>query len=167
MDISEDALRTAPKNFVLNLLNGSATKLAEQLASPDLVLVWLLTALGAPVAFAGMLEPIRRGASTFPQLVVSGRMRAFSIRKWFWVGSGVIQAIALFVMVVTALTLTGISAGVAIIGALLVFSLASGVGSVAFSDVLGKTIPEDKRGQLFGLRSAAASQSLSVSRSRA
>lgn len=154
VDVSESALRDAPRNFVLNLANGSATKLAEQLASPDLVLVWLLTALGAPVAFAGVLEPIRRGAATFPQLVVSGRMRAYARHKWFWVGAGLVQAVALATVVGAALTLTGTPAGVVIVGALLVFSLASGVGSVAFSDVLGKTIPERRRGQLLGLRSA-------------
>ena len=153
-ELPENAVSKAPRNFLANLANGSATKLAEQLASPDLVLVWLLTALGAPVAFAGALEPIRRGAATFPQLVVSGRMRGYSKHKWFWVGAGLVQALALFAMVATALTLTGIPAGIVVVAALLVFSLASGVGSVAFSDVLGKTIPENKRGQLLGLRSS-------------
>lgn len=152
--ISEEAYRETPRNFVLNLLNGTSTKLAEQLASPDLVLVWLLSALGAPVFFAGMLEPIRRGAASFPQLVVSGRMRAYAKRKWFWVGAGLVQAIALLIMLATALSLTGVWAGVVIVLALLGFSVASGVGSVAFKDVLGKTIPENKRGQLLGLRSS-------------
>lgn len=152
--ISEDAYRETPRNFVLNLLNGTSTKLAEQLASPDLVLVWLLSTLGAPVFFSGMLEPIRRGAASFPQLVVSGRMRGYAKRKWFWVGAGIFQSIALLIMLVTALLLTGVWAGVVIVLALLGFSIASGVGSVAFKDVLGKTIPENKRGQLLGLRSA-------------
>lgn len=42
--IPESACRQAPRNFVFNVMNGSATKLAEQLASPGLVLPWLLAA---------------------------------------------------------------------------------------------------------------------------
>ncbi|MBX6762243.1 MAG: MFS transporter [Rubrobacteraceae bacterium] len=152
--IPEEACREAPRSFLLNLANGAATKLAEQLASPDLVLVWFLSVLGAPVFFSGMLEPVRRGAAMFPQLAVSGRMRAYGRRKWFWVGAGVLQAVTLVVMLVAGLVLSGGVAGVVIVAALLVFSVASGVGSVAFKDVMGKTIPKGKRGQLLGLRSS-------------
>ncbi len=53
--IPESACQQAPRNFVLNTMNGSVTKLAEQLASPGMVFPWLLTALGAPGAMAGLL----------------------------------------------------------------------------------------------------------------
>ena len=151
--IPEEACREAPRNFLLNAANGAATKLAEQIASPGLVLSWLLATLGAPVALVGLLEPVRQGGSLLPQLVVSGKMRAYARRKWFWVAAGVTQAISLLVMLFAALTMNGAAAGWTIVGALAVFSAASGVGSVAFSDVMGKTIPKGKRGQLLGLRS--------------
>lgn len=60
----------------------------------------------------------------------------------------------LVIMLVSAIALTGALAGVAIVGALLIFSMASGAGSVAFKDVMGKTIPKGKRGQLLGLRAS-------------
>lgn len=128
-DILEEACQKVPRSFLLNFSNGAATKLAEQFASPDLVLVWLLGVLGAPVFFSGMLEPVRRGAAMFPQLAISGRMRAYAKRKWFWVGAGITQASALLIMLVAALTLTGGLAGAVVVGTLLVFSAASGVGS--------------------------------------
>ena len=151
--IPDEACKEVPRNFLLNASNGAATKLAEQVASPGLVLAWLLGALGAPVALVGLLEPIRQGGSLLPQLAVSGRMRAYSRRKWFWVGAGATQAVALLVMLLAAILLGGAAAGWTIVGALAVFSAASGVGSVAFTDVMGKTIPKGKRGQLLGLRS--------------
>jgi hypothetical protein len=150
--ISEGACRDAPRSFVLNAANGSCTKLAEQLASPGLVLAWLLETVGAPVAITGWLEPLRRGGSLVPQLAVSAWIRSRPLRKWFWVAAGTIQAVALLAIAATALGLDGTAAGVAVLAALAVFSVASGVGSVAFGDVLGKTIAKGKRGQLLAVR---------------
>lgn len=154
-DLAPEARGEVPRNFGLNALNGAATKLAEQLASPGAVLALLLGVVAAPVLFVGLLEPVARGASLAPQLAVAGRIRAHAVRKGFWVGAGLTQAAALTAMAVAAATLEGSAAGIAIVACLLVFSAASGVGSVAFGDVVGKTIPESKRGQLLALRATA------------
>jgi hypothetical protein len=153
--IPEEACVEAPRNFALNAANGAATKTAEQLASPGVVLPLLLAGVAAPVVLAGALEPVRRGASLLPGLVVSGRMRAFERRKGFWVAAGLAQAAALAVMAVAAAALSGAWAGVVVVVMLAVFSLSSGAGSVAFGDVMGKTIATPRRGRLLGLRAAA------------
>jgi hypothetical protein len=153
--IPEQACTDVPRNFALNAANGACTKTAEQLASPGVVLPLLLAAVAAPVGLAGALEPVRRGASLLPGLVVSGRMRAFERRKGFWVAGGLVQAVTLVVIAGTAAMLSGAVAGVVVIVMLAVFSLASGVGSVAFGDVMGKTIVTRRRGRLLGLRAAA------------
>ncbi|MGH3631480.1 MAG: hypothetical protein ACRDRL_29075, partial [Sciscionella sp.] len=137
--IAEDACREVPRNFMLNAGNGAATKLAEQLASPGIVLALLFAALGAPVVLVGALEPVRRGVALLPQLVVSGRIREFAVRKRFWVAAGLTQAGVLVLMGLAAASLGGTAAGGVIVALLAVFSLASGVGSVAFTDVMGKT----------------------------
>ncbi len=153
--IPEGACSDVPRNFVLNAANGSCTKLAEQLASPGLVLPWLLDAVGAPVFLVGWLEPIRQGGSLLPQLLVSAQIRARRVRKWFWVAAGTVQALLLALMAVAVAGMGGAAAGVAIVGLLALFSAASGVGSVAFADVLGKTVPKGKRGQLLAVRASA------------
>jgi hypothetical protein len=153
--IPEEACTDVPRNFALNAANGAATKTAEQLASPGVVLPLLLAAVGAPVALAGALEPVRRGASLLPGLVVSGRMRAFERRKGFWVAAGLVQALTLVVMAVAAAAMSGAVAGVVVLVMLGLFSLASGAGSVAFGDVMGKTIVKSRRGRLLGFRAAA------------
>jgi len=152
--IPEAACTEAPRSFVLNTINGAATKLAEQLASPGLVLAWLLEAVGAPLVLVGWLEPVRQGGSMLPQLAVSAQVRRRAVRKWLWVGAGLVQAVALALMALAAITLDGLAAGLAVLGLLVVFAMASGIGSVAFSDVVGKTIPRGKRGQLLAMRAA-------------
>jgi hypothetical protein len=150
--ISDAACRAAPRSFILNAANGACTKLAEQLASPGLVLAWLLETVGAPVAMSGWLEPLRRGGSLVPQLAVSAWIRSRPVRKWFWVAAGTIQAVALLAMAAAAVGLEGTVGGLAVLAALTVFSVASGIGSVAFGDVLGKTVPKGRRGQLLAAR---------------
>jgi len=150
--IPEEACEAVPRSFLLNAANGASTKLAEELASPGVVLPWLLQSLAAPVVLVGWLEPLRQGGSLLPQLLVSAQIRRRSVRKWFWVGAGLTQAVALVVMASVAAVAEGLVAGLVLLAGLLVFSVASGVGSVAFSDVVGKTIPKGKRGQLLAVR---------------
>ena len=150
--IPERACREAPRNFILNVLNGGATKLAEQLASPGLVLPWLFSTIGAPMALAGLLVPVKEAGSLLPQLAVAGSIRAYPKRKWIWVGAGSTQAMLLALIIPAAMWLSPNSAGWAIVALLALFSMASGVGSVAFKDVLAKTIPKGKRGRLLAAR---------------
>jgi hypothetical protein len=142
-------------NFTLNALNGASTKLAEQLASPGLVLPWMLGAVGAPSVLVGFLVPMRRAGALLPQLVVAGRIRSHPRRKGFWVAAGVTQAAALLLMIPAILLLPPLGAGLAVVGLLGLFSMASGVGSVAFKDVMAKTIPRGRRGRLLGVRATA------------
>lgn len=144
-----------PKNFLINALNGTATKLGDQLASPSLVLPWLMAALGAPASLTGLLVPVRRSLALLPQLVVSGQMRRFEVRKWFWVGGGFFFALFLGLMVPAALVLPTLSAGIAIVVLLAFASIGRGVSSVAFKDVVGKTIPSGRRGRLLAARAAS------------
>jgi hypothetical protein len=150
--IPDEACREVPGNFLLNVLNGASTKLAEQLASPGLVLPWMLGAVGAPSWLVGFLVPVRRAGALLPQLVVAGRIRAFARRKGFWVGAGMAQGATLALMVPALLFLPPLWAGWGVVALLALFSMASGVGSVAFKDVTAKTIPRGRRGRLLGLR---------------
>lgn len=65
-NIAGATCRQQPRNSMLNLANGSCTKLAEQLAGPNLVLVWLLQSLGAPVWTLGVLMPIKQTGTLLP-----------------------------------------------------------------------------------------------------
>lgn len=91
-----------------------------------------------------------------PQLWIGAWIRQRRIRKWFWVAGGLVQGVCLLLMMVAVSLLDGTLAGLAVIGLLVVFSLARAACSVAYKDVLGKTIPKTRRGRLSGWISAVA-----------
>lgn len=141
-----------PGNVLWNVLSGACTKLGEQLANPGTVLPWVLGAVGAPVALVGLLVPVKDAGSLLPQLSVAGRIRTAPRRAPWWMWSAVVQAAALATMALAVATLDGVWAGLAVVATLSVFSVASGVGSVAFKDVMAKTVPPGERGQVLALR---------------
>ena len=155
-DISAEACRETPGNFVLLLVSQFFTKLGDAIASPKIVLPWLLATVQAPLHLVGLLVPIRESGALIPQLVIAGFVRRMAVRKWVWVVGSCLQAAAMVAVGVVAILFTGSLAGWLIVAALTVFSLARGLCSVASKDVLGKTVPQGKRGQLNGLSASAA-----------
>lgn len=150
--IPDSACTALPRNYLLNVGNGACTKLAEQIAGPNLVLPWLLGALGAPASIIGLLMPVKQFAALLPQLFVAGRIRGVARRKWVWTAAGLIQAVALLVIAAAALVLPPLAAGVAVLAVFALFSVASGTGSVAFQDVAAKTVPKGRRGRMLSNR---------------
>lgn len=150
--IPPESCRQVKWNFTSNVANGAASKLAEQIAGANLILPWLFQVLGTPVWMFGFLMPIKQSFALFPQMIVAGRIRQLALRKWVWVGSGLIQALCLLLMIPVALWFPPIPAGCALLILLIIFSTASGTASVAFQDVLGKTIDKGQRGSLLARR---------------
>ncbi|MDA7518177.1 MFS transporter [bacterium] len=139
-----------PANFCRLLLSSTGIKIADRLASPKTTLAWLLQALGAPAIFIGIIVPLRESGALLPQAFLGNYLKRFPRRKWAWSLGAILQGSAIAGCAVVALTLTGVSAGLAIICMLFCFSLARGISSVTSKDILGKTIPKSKRGQLTG-----------------
>lgn len=149
-DIPEESCRETPRNFVFILLSQCLTKLGDALASPKTTLAWLVTAVGAPAWVLGYLVPLRESGSMVPQLILGGRIRRLPIRKWVCVVSNVLQGACIAGLGWVALALSGRTAGWVILGLVAAFSLARSLSSIASKDVVGKTIPKRRRGQLSG-----------------
>ncbi len=149
-DIDDAACRSVPGNFLLQVITQFLTKLGDAIANPKTVLAWMLSALAAPGVFTAFLVPVRESGSLIPQLVIASFVRRQPVRKWTFVLGCVLQAAAVFGMAAIAVSLTGTAAGFALLGALVVFSLARGLCSVASKDVLGKTVPKTRRGRVGG-----------------
>ncbi len=156
IDIDEAACREAPASFALILVSHFLTKLGDALISPKTTLAWVCGVVGAPAFVAGILVPIRESGSLIPQLFVGGVIRGLPVRKWVWVAGSVAQGLAVLSIGAVVVTLEGAAAGASIIGLIVLFSFARGCCSVASKDVLGKTIPKRKRGQLTGWSASAA-----------
>lgn len=143
-----------PKNFSLNVANGSLTKLAEKIISPNLTLAWILNFLSAPAFLIGMLVPVKDVGSLLPQLIVSGKIRSYAIRKNFWTIAALVQSFCMFLsgLLIYIYPEQNFTAYLIVL-LVLIFSIASGIGSVSFKDVTGKTIPKGQRGQMLSYRS--------------
>ena len=155
-DISDAACREQPPNFLRHVGALSLFKAADGLVDAKLVLSWLLTALGTPAYFIGLLVPVREAGALLPQLFTAARIRALPRRKRAWALGAAVQGLAALAMLAAALTLEGAAAGAAIIAALAVLALARSVCSVAYKDVLGKTIARTRRGTATGLASTVS-----------
>jgi uncharacterized protein YqgC (DUF456 family) len=79
----------------LNAVNGTASKLAEQVASAKMALPWLLSVISATASLVGFVLPLPQAGLLLPQLSITGQMRRFPMRKWFWVGSAIVQMLTL------------------------------------------------------------------------
>lgn len=155
-EISDEACRETPRNFLLILLSNGLTKLGDALASPKTLLPWMSAAIMVPAWIIGLLVPLRESGSLIPQLAIASYIRRLGVRKWVWVTGSVVQGITVLGLALVSVTLQGNTAGYAILALVILFSLARGFCSVASKDVLGKTVPKSRRGQLTGWSASAA-----------
>ncbi len=155
-DIPESACNDQPRNFITHIASLGATKTADGLIDPKLVLSWLLTQLGAPAVFIGLLVPVRESGALLPQLLTAASLRRLSKRKWAWSVGSAVQGLSAAAIALAAIFLEGAAAGIAIVTALGVLALARSVCSVTYKDVLGKTVSKARRGTATGTASSLA-----------
>ena len=132
----------------------SCTKLGDVLTNPKTVLTWLLSQLGAPGAVISMLVPVRESGSMLPQLFISGLVKRRRRRKWVFVAGALAQAAAVAAMGGVALLLPPAAAGLGVLAAVALFSIARAFCSISSKDVLGRTIPKGFRGRVGGISNA-------------
>ncbi|WP_435414943.1 MFS transporter [Polaribacter aestuariivivens] len=139
-----------PRNYFLLLISNIFTKLGDTLSNPKTVLTWVMNYINAPVYMISFIVPIRESGSMLPQIFLASFVKTKEKRKWIYVIGSILQFLAILLIGITAYFFEGIFAGSLIIFFLIVFSLARSLCSVSSKDVLGKTIPKDKRGKLKG-----------------
>lgn len=149
-DIPDSACKHQPRNFFAYLGAITLSKIADELSSARLILPWLLGAAGASSGFVGFLVPIREAGVLLPQLLVAAYIRKLAVRKFVWVTGGFFSMLALLGMALAASEFQGDQIGWAVIGLLILYSLARGLCSVSAKDVLGKSVSKTRRGALMG-----------------
>lgn len=154
--IDEKACKVVPGNFFLTIISYFFNKLADSVANTKVIIPWIMESLSVPLFLISFLVPIRESGSLLPQLIIAAYIRKKPIRKYVWVTGAILQALSMIGIGVVAWNMTGISAGIAIISLIIIFSLARGLSSVAAKDVLGKTIPKTRRGALNGYSGSLA-----------
>jgi hypothetical protein len=153
-DLDRSVARAQAHNFLTHVASLSATKSADGLIDPKLVLSWLLTSIGAPSFLTGMLVPVREAGALLPQLFTAAWIARMNQRKWAWAAGSLVQGVAAAAIGGCALFLDGPAAGYAILTALAVLALARSICSVSYKDVLGRTLVKQTRGTATGTASS-------------
>ncbi|MFP5407091.1 MAG: MFS transporter, partial [Gammaproteobacteria bacterium] len=139
-----------PRNFLTHVASLVASRTADGLLDPKLVLAWLLGALGAPLFMVGMLVPIREAGALLPQLVIAAGIRALPVRKWVWAAGSIVQGLCAIGIAAAAFLLEGAAAGWAMLALLALLALARSASSISHKDVIGKTVSKSTRGTVAG-----------------
>ncbi|MEO1641209.1 MAG: MFS transporter, partial [Pseudomonadota bacterium] len=155
-DLDPQAEKTEPGSFLRHVVSLSASKIADGLVDPKLVLSWLLTHIGAGAFWVGLLVPVREAGALLPQLLTTPMITRSAVRKWFWAFGAFMQGVSAGLIALAAVTLDGVMAGAVIVSLLAVLALARSICSASYKDILGKTVAKSRRGTATGLASSAA-----------
>lgn len=155
-DLSAEDKRVIARGFFLICCTNFFSKLADLLASPKITLTWLMQALGAPTFAISLIVPIRESGSMLPQLLMARPVAAYARKARLYQMGAVVQAVAIFGMVLTAMVFTDAVAGWLIVALVTLFSLGRCLCSLVSKAVLGKVIPKSLRGQTTGWSATVA-----------
>lgn len=140
-------------NFRMGVANGVAFRLHDTLINPGLVLVVFLAHLTDNPILLGMVAPLWLGGLMLPQLWVGNRVQGRDRSLPLYKMVSLIRSLLWLALVLGTATLEAPTALIAVLFAfLLVYPLTWGVGALAFTDIVGKTIPPRLRGPFFSWR---------------
>lgn len=151
-----DADQHVPHNAVHTVGALTLTKIGDRVVDAKTVLTWLMGAVGAPAGLTGLLVPVRESGALLPQVLVARLVAGKPRRQPTWLVGALGQAAAVAAMAGIAVGLTGVAAGLALVGALAVFATFRSVCSLTIKDVMGRTIPTGERGQVTGWATTAS-----------
>ena len=154
--VGGDADTEVAANGLRQVAANSLQSIGDQVVNAKTVLPWLLTMLGAPAGFAGLLVPVRESGSMLPQAALRPWVTSRPRRRGVWVLGALGQAAASLVLAATAASAEGVLAGVLVVVALGGFAVSRSLCSLAGKDVLGRTVPKGQRGRITGAATAVS-----------
>ena len=144
------------RNFFVYAASHGLTKLGDALMNPKTTLSWLGASLGAPTFLVAMLVPLREAGSLLLQVAIAGWVDRAGQRKWVWVAGALGQGLCVAGMAVVAVAMQGVAAGVVLLALVALFAVARSASSLASKDVLGRSLPADRRGRAGGWAASGA-----------
>jgi hypothetical protein len=143
----------ARRSFVLGVFNGAVFRFSEALIDPPLVLTWFVSQLTSSNLLVGLVTPLGDAGWLLPQIFVSVRIQRMRHKMPSYTVAAVIRAIV-WLFLGAAMWLVE-APRVLLVGFFVMYTVArlsSGLGGLAFFDVVAKTIPARRRGSFFAWR---------------
>ena len=144
------------RNEAVLLGQGVAGNAANELTSVGLVLPFLYTTIGAPIFFAGLLVPINTLAKRISQIFAARYVSAARSNTRIIAVASLAMAASI---VMISLTYSGISPLWAVpvfLAVVLILGAAAGVKGLATQDLIGRTLPKERRSRLLFVQSSIA-----------
>jgi MFS family permease len=141
--------------FKLGILNGVLFAVVMSAIRPDMVLSAFFLKLTDSTFFATLPIALMRIGSLWPQLIVSNVVEAKERKKPFYIVAATARVTFLGMMALSTYLFGLQHPGLLItLVPILYFSYSSGSGvcGIAFMDMVGKTVPANRRGRFMGLR---------------
>ena len=104
-DNRSDTSDNSKYNFAVLLGQGTLVGLSSQLGSAHLVLPFLYAALGAPLAFAGLLVPVSQIGRLFAQGSAAPFIATARFRKWYMAFGSLAMGVSLAALALFAVIL--------------------------------------------------------------
>jgi len=146
----------ARRNFAVLLGQGVSTGAANGLTSVNLVLPFLYTTAGAPVFFAGLLVPISTVARRIVQILAAPLVSAIRSNKRLIGLATFLLALAIVLISVTFNVVGAYWLVPIFLFAALVIGSAKGLSGLAFQDLIGRILSDERRRKLLFTQSSLA-----------
>ena len=141
--------------FRLGIANGILFNLGVAFADPNTVLPVFVSRLTEAKAAVGLLSALGIGGWLLPQLLCANYMQHRPYKMGLYRATALVRSASWLLVVPAAFLLAGHAPGLALalffVGFAL-FTLGGGAGSIAFMDVVAKTVPTNRLGSFFGAR---------------
>lgn len=128
--------------------------IGDQITAAKTVLPWIFAAAGTPAVFTAFLVPIRESGSMLPQAALTPWILSRKKRVPIWVAGSAVQAVSAAGIGLSALFLSGVALGIAVIVCLAALALGRSLCSITSKDVQGRVISKGKRGDINGKATA-------------
>ncbi len=148
-----EAAFTARRNFRLGVANGVLSGLLDPL-SGVFVLTLFLTALDGPRFLVGLLPAIWSWGILLPQMIVAGKVRGKQRVMPWYKRAAIIRVTGLAGMAVCAALMAANRDAVlpVFFASYLLYAVGCGVSGIPFIEIVGKIVPDHRKGTFFGLR---------------
>ncbi|OGC75928.1 MAG: hypothetical protein A2145_06625 [candidate division Zixibacteria bacterium RBG_16_40_9] len=153
--LSDYAIQHFKRNFILGISNGIFFNVGLAFLSGSTVLPVFMAHLTDSKVLIGLATSIENIGWHLPQLFVAAATIHYSKQLGVYTQAAILRAIA-FLGIVIAIFILGDKNHTFLLILFFVlftfFSVSGGLAAVSFIDIVGKTIPPNKRGTYFGMR---------------
>ena len=146
----ESDLEYVEENAGRYSLGFGSQNVGDQILSAKTVLPWFLGVVAAPAWVIPLLVPIRESGAMLPQAALRPWIQSRTRRLPLMLLGSAGQALACFLIALTAFFFHGLLAGVIVLFSLALLSLCRALVSLTSKDIAGRIVPKGFRGRLTG-----------------